>query len=1143
MSDQQPRQYQNWHSRGRGRGRGSGGGGGGGAYYSQRGRGGPKPTLLGRGGSNSYAGRGSGNGMWYQPLMGGNSVQGHQAQYQQQPSQLRYRPSFNQQQQQYRPAYNKYQYWQQKNSHVDQSLIAEEQDEDTKDGNEKEQLSISAQGQLNNLDQQQQQEDADYSISNLQTPVLEAQLEFLASSRRDEVKEDSMDNQQPQMNKQQIMKEMDKIDDQIAVYESMLDDLKKAKLSPQKSEAERKPSVKEELPNVDELASSPATIKPISQKLVQKSPQRPKLWQKSRAVDDASFINRILQDNRDKAQRSQETFQQDCGNIPFSVGCLEPSSFPFYNENIQKFQSFKPVLVKYLQRKRFALQDKEEYLQRQYNDLFNQWQEQALLFEDQQIKISIKQQNKQQSRGNSRKVQEDLWSLVNVYDPAATPYGPPSSDEDYRYLKSVTAPTPMLLDIRMREQMKYIDNNNLFDDGQQSVKQITMANPWNDDEKKIFIQAYMEYPKEFGRIASFLPNKSSQDCVQYYYLNKKSLKLKALTKQALALKNRKRKKALAQQQSADNQGFERQMQQQQQFILQQQQQKDQDYDGDYGSGAVSQFSQNQSVDAGNDHKGRSRDASLQPIQQQREILPGEIQEWDDQEVDRVKALFLEHGKDFRQIAQLTGTKSILQVRRLYLYFKRYQNVDLTKPLSSNSKGDRQGQLQSKDSLDQDITEDSQDLIHQSAASSTDNLMAESFQNPSGHSASVGQILQDGKESAGSQPLQQQQEKKKKRGRPSKNRQNQAAIQQLPQIQELPQVQSPKEKKKTVSYWTAKEKVEFQKLAAQFGRDFKSIAERLPAKSEIQVRNFYNSTIDDNNGGNQSFSGGADSATGNKEHSRSQSTGIEHAQQQLQFSSGQQQQESEQQQSSQSQRGAPAPFNASSNVGVGGSQPHGEEVFYQNPHMYQNSQHIQPMFPFQPYHMSQDGYPIPQYIFPPPIYTGSTMHPPFFSAPYLPPIGPHVVQHGPASGDQSMIQQQQQQHQMYQQQHQQQQQHPQYQHQQQIQQQQYAYRPPVNMTSHPLSSVESNSAVLPGLKNIPIVNAQSGSGNSDSQLQDQDVEQDGSDQKADDDNNHLNSAQQEQSGQQDGDGERLQSQSPRLKASISQVLNSSSDSLQ
>lgn len=51
---------------------------------------------------------------------------------------------------------------------------------------------------------------------------------------------------------------------------------------------------------------------------------------------------------------------------------------------------------------------------------------------------------------------------------------------------------------------------------------------WSPEEERIFVEKYMHFPKNFPKIASFLgPSKSTKDCVQFYYRNKKKLMLRS----------------------------------------------------------------------------------------------------------------------------------------------------------------------------------------------------------------------------------------------------------------------------------------------------------------------------------------------------------------------------------------------------------------------------------------------------------------------------------------------------------------------------------------------------------------------------------------------------------------------------------------
>ena len=59
------------------------------------------------------------------------------------------------------------------------------------------------------------------------------------------------------------------------------------------------------------------------------------------------------------------------------------------------------------------------------------------------------------------------------------------------------------------------------------------SNLWTDVEKCIFLDKFLHHPKNFMRISSFLPRKSPEDVVQFYYDSKTSIDYKTLLKEAI----------------------------------------------------------------------------------------------------------------------------------------------------------------------------------------------------------------------------------------------------------------------------------------------------------------------------------------------------------------------------------------------------------------------------------------------------------------------------------------------------------------------------------------------------------------------------------------------------------------------------------
>lgn len=65
------------------------------------------------------------------------------------------------------------------------------------------------------------------------------------------------------------------------------------------------------------------------------------------------------------------------------------------------------------------------------------------------------------------------------------------------------------------------------------------TNVWTDMEKCIFLDRFLQFPKDFRRIASFLRNKTTKDCVAFYYDSKQTVPYKGALKEHMLRRKRK----------------------------------------------------------------------------------------------------------------------------------------------------------------------------------------------------------------------------------------------------------------------------------------------------------------------------------------------------------------------------------------------------------------------------------------------------------------------------------------------------------------------------------------------------------------------------------------------------------------------------
>ena len=110
--------------------------------------------------------------------------------------------------------------------------------------------------------------------------------------------------------------------------------------------------------------------------------------------------------------------------------------------------------------------------------------------------------------------------------------------EEEKMRKSSIIP-PILYDERQRKHQYFNQNGLRRDDAAEFYKERTKMPNWSAEEKQIFIEKFTQSPKNFAFISSFLETKTTEECIQFYYMTKKSENYKnLLRKQTQANKRR-----------------------------------------------------------------------------------------------------------------------------------------------------------------------------------------------------------------------------------------------------------------------------------------------------------------------------------------------------------------------------------------------------------------------------------------------------------------------------------------------------------------------------------------------------------------------------------------------------------------------------
>ncbi|KAJ3764091.1 hypothetical protein EV360DRAFT_32240 [Lentinula raphanica] len=93
-----------------------------------------------------------------------------------------------------------------------------------------------------------------------------------------------------------------------------------------------------------------------------------------------------------------------------------------------------------------------------------------------------------------------------------------ATDPNQLCIRNVAVIPDMISVVRGKLDYVYDDNNLRVEDPISYYAPQT--DDWTEEEKQIFIDKFAIFPKQFGAISRFLPNKSTAQCVDFYYLHK-----------------------------------------------------------------------------------------------------------------------------------------------------------------------------------------------------------------------------------------------------------------------------------------------------------------------------------------------------------------------------------------------------------------------------------------------------------------------------------------------------------------------------------------------------------------------------------------------------------------------------------------------
>ncbi|XP_073902849.1 nuclear receptor corepressor 1 isoform X14 [Castor canadensis] len=501
------------------------------------------------------------------------------------------------------------------------------------------------------------------------------------------------------LSKEELIQSMDRVDREIAKVEQQILKLKKKQ---QQLE--------------EEAAKPPEPEKPVSP---------PPVEQKHRSI-----VQIIYDENRKKAEEAHKIFEGLGPKVELPL-YNQPSDTKVYHENIKTNQVMRKKLILFFKRRNHARKQREQKICQRYDQLMEAWEKKVDRIENnprRKAKESktreyyekqfpeIRKQREQQERfqrvgqrgaGLSATIARSEHEISEIID------GLSEQENNEKQMRQLSVIPPMMFDAEQR-RVKFINMNGLMEDPMKVYKDRQFMNVWTDHEKEIFKDKFIQHPKNFGLIASYLERKSVPDCVLYYYLTKKNENYKALVRrnygkrrgrnQQIARPSQEEKVEEKEEDKAEKTEKKEDEKKDEEEKDEKEDSKDNTKEKDKNEGITEETEEREqatprgrkTANSQGRRKGRitrsmTNEAAaasaaaaaateeppppLPPPPEPISAEPVETSRWTEEEMEVAKKGLVEHGRNWAAIAKMVGTKSEAQCKNFYFNYKRRHNLD------------------------------------------------------------------------------------------------------------------------------------------------------------------------------------------------------------------------------------------------------------------------------------------------------------------------------------------------------------------------------------------------------------------------------------------------------------------------------------
>lgn len=194
---------------------------------------------------------------------------------------------------------------------------------------------------------------------------------------------------------------------------------------------------------------------------------------------------------------------------------------------IREFEEVRPSLAEHFEKRQAMVKSKVERLSQEYLVLHEKWRAHcAALSEHQKTKMHTTEHEASlyvagRTTRHRGALADAVRSDLEMEQIIASLESNDAMDPNYLSMKNAATIPDMISVVKGQVDYLFDDTNHLVENPQEYYAVNTGIDDWTDEEKRIFLDKFAQYPKQFGMIAQFIPHKTANQCVDYYYLHKK----------------------------------------------------------------------------------------------------------------------------------------------------------------------------------------------------------------------------------------------------------------------------------------------------------------------------------------------------------------------------------------------------------------------------------------------------------------------------------------------------------------------------------------------------------------------------------------------------------------------------------------------